>query len=196
MPAECVGNGFAQGKTMLYRRDVIEAGGGIEALGAEIAEDAASTKLIHRLGLHAHLVDRPFAQPIGPRRLRAVWKRQLRWARIRRECFPGHFGAEIITTSVFTLMAAAIGARDFRLTAGSGLLLAALIWYGCEAALARVAGWPLSRWSLVAWLVRDLMLPWLWVKGWGAGQVEWRGAPNLVGEEELAADAAEPIGQG
>ena len=146
--AECVGYGFAQGKTMLYRRDVIEAGGGIEALGAEIAEDAASTKLIHRQGLHAHLVDRPFAQPIGPRRLRAVWKRQLRWARIRRECFPGHFGSEIITTSVFTLMAAAIGARDFRLGAGSALLLAALIWYGCEAALARAAGWPLSRWSL------------------------------------------------
>jgi len=32
---ECIGFGFAQGKTMLYRRDVIEAGGGIEALGAE-----------------------------------------------------------------------------------------------------------------------------------------------------------------
>jgi ceramide glucosyltransferase len=194
--AESVGHGFAQGKTMLYRRDVIEAAGGIEALGVETAEDAASTKLIRRQGLHAYLVDRPFAQPIGPRRLRAVWKRQLRWARIRRECFPGHFGSEIITTSVFTLLAAAIGARDFRLSAGSGLLLAALIWYGAEAALARAAGWPLSRWSPVAWLVRDLMLPWLWVKGWGAGEVEWRGAAMTAGEEELAADAAEPIGQG
>src|SRR5271169_454793 len=194
--AESVGHGFAQGKTMLYRRDVIEAAGGIEALGVETAEDAASTKLIRRQGLHAYLVDRPFAQPIGPRRLRAVWNRQLRWARIRRECFPGHFGSEIITTSVFTLLAAAIGARDFRLSAGSGLLLAALIWYGAEAALARAAGWPLSRWSPVAWLVRDLMLPWLWVKGWGAGEVEWRGAAMTAGEEELAADAAEPIGQG
>ena len=45
--AEAVGFGFAQGKTMLWRRDILEAGGGIEALGAEIAEDAASTKLIH-----------------------------------------------------------------------------------------------------------------------------------------------------
>ena len=65
--AESVGHGFAQGKTMLYRRDVIEAAGGIEALGAETAEDAASTKLIRRQGLHVYLVDRPFAQPIGPR---------------------------------------------------------------------------------------------------------------------------------
>ena len=65
---ERVGYGFAQGKTMLWRRDVLENGGGIEALGAEIAEDAASTKLVHRAGLRAHLVNRPFAQPLGTRR--------------------------------------------------------------------------------------------------------------------------------
>ncbi len=32
--AEAAGLGFAQGKTMLWRRDILEAGGGIEALGA------------------------------------------------------------------------------------------------------------------------------------------------------------------
>ena len=193
---ECAGFGFAQGKTMLYRRDVIEAGGGIEALGAEIAEDAASTKLIRRQGLHAHLVDRPFAQPIGPRRLRAVWMRQLRWSRLRRATFPFCFATEFITSSVWTLLAAAIAAPELHLAASSAVLLAALVWYGSEAALAMAAGWPLSRWTLVAWLVRDLVLPWLWVQGWAGGQVEWRGAPISVGQEELAADAAEPLGQG
>ena len=34
--AEALGFGFAQGKTMLWRRDILETGGGIEALGAEI----------------------------------------------------------------------------------------------------------------------------------------------------------------
>ena len=57
--AETLGYGFAQGKTMLWRRDVLEAGGGVEALGAEIAEDAAATKLVHRAGLRAHLVSHP-----------------------------------------------------------------------------------------------------------------------------------------
>ena len=66
--AEAAGFGFAQGKTMLWRRDILEAGGGIEALGAEIAEDAASTKLIHAQGLDAHLVDQPFQQPLGARK--------------------------------------------------------------------------------------------------------------------------------
>src|SRR5580704_10248240 len=38
------GRGFAQGKTMLWRRADLEQAGGIEALGNEVAEDAAATK--------------------------------------------------------------------------------------------------------------------------------------------------------
>jgi hypothetical protein len=49
--ADDIGMGFAQGKTMLYRRDLIEAAGGIRALGAELAEDAASTKIVPPAGL-------------------------------------------------------------------------------------------------------------------------------------------------
>ena len=93
--AEALGFGFAQGKTMLWRRDVLEAGGGIEALGAEIAEDAASTKLVHRAGLRAHLASPPSQQPLGPRRLRDVWARQVRWARLRRATFPLYFAPEL-----------------------------------------------------------------------------------------------------
>src|SRR5574340_359253 len=85
---ESCGYGFAQGKTMLWRRRTLEAGGGIEALGAEIAEDAAATKLINAQGLNAHLVDEPFQQPLGQRRFKDVWSRQVRWARLRRATFP------------------------------------------------------------------------------------------------------------
>ncbi|MBV8663590.1 MAG: glycosyltransferase, partial [Hyphomicrobiales bacterium] len=104
--AEVLGFGFAQGKTMLWRRDVLNGGGGIEALGAEIAEDAASTKLVHRAGLRAHLVDGPFQQPLGARTLRDIWRRQVRWARLRRATFALHFAPEIFTTSLFALIAA------------------------------------------------------------------------------------------
>jgi ceramide glucosyltransferase len=187
---EAAGLGFAQGKTMLWRRDILEGGGGIEALGAEIAEDAASTKLVRRAGLHAHLVDRPFAQPLGARRLRDVWKRQLRWARLRRATFPGVFTPEIFTTSLFTFAAAAVGAPELGLAAPSGLALAALVWYGGEAALAVVAGWPLSARSPLAWIARDLMLPWLWAQGWMGDRFEWRGNTMTVGEDDLAADGA------
>ncbi len=71
--AEGFGSGFAHGKTMLWRRGLLEAGGGIRALVAEVAEDAAATKLVRGAGLRVRLVDRPFEQPLGPRSARQVW---------------------------------------------------------------------------------------------------------------------------
>ncbi len=65
-------------------RDVLDNGGGMPALGREIAEDLAATKVVRRAGLKVRLTPQPFAHPIGRRSLSAVWSGQLRWARIRR----------------------------------------------------------------------------------------------------------------
>ena len=65
LAADAVGLGFAQGKTMLWRRDILEAAGGIRALAAEAAEDAAGTKIVRKRGLTVRLVPRPFPQPLG-----------------------------------------------------------------------------------------------------------------------------------
>ncbi len=183
--AEAAGFGFAQGKTMLWRRDILEAGGGIEALGAEIAEDAASTKLIHKQGFDAHLVSQPFQQPLGARKLKDVWGRQLRWARLRRATFPMHFAPEILTTSLVMIAAAWFGASEFGLSPVAAAALAAVYWYGAEALLALVAGWPLSWWSPAAWIVRDLLLPVLWSEGWRADKFVWRGNAMSVDEDAL-----------
>ncbi len=190
--AEAAGFGFAQGKTMLWRRDVLEAGGGIEALGAEIAEDAASTKLIHAQGWDAHLVSQPFQQPLGVRRLKDVWSRQIRWARLRRATFPLHFAPEILTTSLVTIGAAAFAAPEFGLSAGSSVALAALFWYALEALLAFVAGWPLSWRSLPACVVRDILLPVLWSACWAGDSFEWRGNAMSVDETALEEAASGP----
>jgi ceramide glucosyltransferase len=190
---ESCGYGFAQGKTMLWRREILEAGGSIEALGAEIAEDAAATKLIRAQGLHAHLVDQPFQQPLGKRRLRDVWSRQLRWARLRRATFPFFFAPEILTTSLLTLGAAAVAAPVFGINPIVGAVLAAAFCYGAEAILAFVAGWPLSWRSPVAWLARDVILPFLWAGGWSGRNVRWRG--NAMDVDEGVFLESEPRAQ-
>ena len=59
---DTLGHGFAQGKTMLWRKADLDSAGGIEALGKEVAEDAAATKIVRGAGLKVRLVDRPFAQ--------------------------------------------------------------------------------------------------------------------------------------
>jgi len=181
---ETFGFGFAQGKTMLWRRAVLEAGGGIEALGAEIAEDAAATKLIEKAGLSAHLVDAPFEQPLGPRKWGEVWARQVRWARLRRATFPVHFAPELLTSGVFTFIAAFFGASEFGLDPSIALASAAFAWYGSEAALAWAAGWRLGPWSFPAWVARDLALPCLWTQAWASDNFVWRGNAMSVAEDE------------
>ena len=89
--AEAVGLGFAQGKNMMWRREALDRVGGIRALACEIAEDAASTKLVRAQGLKIRLVDMPFEQPLGPRTARDVYSRHARWARLRRATFPAYF---------------------------------------------------------------------------------------------------------
>jgi ceramide glucosyltransferase len=67
------------------------------ALACELAEDAAAVKLVTRQGLRVRLADRPFKQPLGSRTAGEVWRRQLRWARLRRKLF---FAVEIFAGGI------------------------------------------------------------------------------------------------
>jgi ceramide glucosyltransferase len=104
--ADSLGVAFAQGKSMLMRKSLIERGGGIRALGAEIAEDAALTKLLKAAGLKVHLVNNPFEQPLGARSAAEVWCRQKRWSRLRRMTFPLMFLPELLPGAFFPFSAA------------------------------------------------------------------------------------------
>jgi ceramide glucosyltransferase len=181
--ADSVGFGFAQGKSMLWRRSVLEKAGGIRALAKEIAEDAAATKVVREQGLRVRLVDRPFGQALGPRTLKQVWQRQLRWARLRRVTFPLMFTPEILTGCVPALVAGAYAAYSFDLPEEGIVLAIAAVWLATEALMARAAGWHTSWTSPLAWLARDAMLPVLWVAAWVGNSFVWRGnAMNVAGE--------------
>src|SRR5215470_17183109 len=108
--SDTLGNGFAQGKSMLWRRTDLERAGGIRALGAEIAEDAAATKVVRATGKRVRLVDRAFGQPLGRRDARQIWMRQLRWAKLRRVTFPLYFVPELLSGGLAPLLAAAYAA--------------------------------------------------------------------------------------
>ena len=173
--ADSLGLGFAQGKSMLWRREIIDKAGGIISLGAEIAEDAAATKLVRRQSLRVRLVDRPFSQPLGKRSFRQFWERQVRWARLRRATFALFFAPEILSTGLLSIAAgvAAASAAGFDETI-IGITLVAL-WYGSEAILARLSGWHLTYSSPLAWLCRDLLVPVFWLAAWSGNSFTWRG---------------------
>jgi ceramide glucosyltransferase len=151
--ADTLGIGFAQGKSMLWRRDMLDEAGGIRALASELAEDAAATKVVRRAGLRVRLVDAPFG---------------------RRTSFKTYFMPEILAGGAWPLLAIAFAAAQSDLPLASIPALAAL-WYGSEALLAWAAGWHLSARSPLAFVLRDLLLPAIWFNGWLGSAFVWRG---------------------
>jgi ceramide glucosyltransferase len=160
---------------MLWRRADLERAGGIRALASDIAEDAAATKLVRQLGLRVRLVQRAFGQPLGSRAIHQVWSRQLRWARLRRATFPVFFALEIFAGSWLPLLAGAYSAEALDLSPAFLFLAVFTLWFGSEAVLTRAAGWHLSVTSPLAWMLRDLMLPWLWISAGASDSFVWRG---------------------
>jgi ceramide glucosyltransferase len=185
---ESLGLGFAQGKSMLWRRDFLEARGGIKALAAEIAEDAAATKLVREAGLHVHLVPSPFEQPLGYRTVRQVWVRQTRWARLRRVTFPLFFAPEIFTGAAIPLLAGSYFAAAGQHSITAILALLALVWYSAEWALAKSKGWHVSWHYPIACFMRDCLIPAVWAYAWFGQKVVWRGNAMTI-----QVNGAEPL---
>ncbi|WP_017347905.1 ceramide glucosyltransferase [Pantoea sp. A4] len=172
--SDVIGKGFAQGKTLCWRREVLEQHGGLIALGAELAEDVASTKMARNAGLQVTLPPRPFCQPIGRRSFTAVWQRQLRWARIRRFGFFWLFIPEILLGALPALLGSLWLVQQEVIPALVPVMLMAL-WYGAEWALAYSAGWPHRARDVLAMMIRDLLLPALWLWCWAGRSFTWRG---------------------
>lgn len=188
--SDSAGFGFAQGKTMLWRRDELNRAGGLRALASEMAEDAASTKVARAAGKRVRLVDGPFGQPLGTRRLRDVWQRQLRWARLRRDSFKACYAPEFFSSGLPAVMLGGLAASMADESILVGAMLVAALWYGGEAALAYAARWPLSALSPVAWILRDLLLIPLWIAGWFGNDIVWRGNQMDMADDVLL-EAAE-----
>ena len=185
--AEAVGMGFAQGKNMLWRRQVLEKAGGIGVLAAEIAEDAASTKVVRGSDMAIKLVDRPFEQPLGSRTWRDVWSRHARWARLRRVTFPLHFAPEILSGALLPMVLAAYAAREVEVSAWTGAAVVAMVLYGAEVALTRAARFQFSWRMVVAMLLRDCCLPLIWIDAWLFDDFTWHGQQMSVKVEAKSA---------
>ncbi|WP_439496994.1 glycosyltransferase [Bosea sp. (in: a-proteobacteria)] len=185
---EALGFGFAQGKSMLWNKPFLDANGGIGALAAEIAEDAAATKLVRGAGKHVHLVGQPFEQPLGERSFHDVVQRQFRWARLRRVTFLPFFAPEILSGPLLPALLAVGAATAYGVSGWAALCAVMLPWYAGEMLLARSTGWYLSWRMPFAFLVRDVVFPGIWAYAFVAGDVTWRGNDMKIrtdGEDRL-----------
>lgn len=180
MAGSALGQGYAQGKMLFWRRDVLEAAGGIAVLGREMAEDVASTKVVRAAGLRVRLPGRFFEQPIGRRQFATVWSRQIRWAKVRRMGFPALYLPEVMAGAALPFLALML----VTILGGSFWALPGflVLWYLPEAVLAAMGGWPRQVEDVLAWMVRDALNPALWVMGWMGNSFEWRGNEMAASE--------------
>lgn len=185
--ADTIGLGFAQGKTLYFHRADIEYAGGLGTLATEAAEDAACTKLVRASGRRVRLCDAPFQQPLGLRSGAEVWHRQVRWAQLRRDSFPGFYSLEAIAGGLLPLAAAIAIAILIEHSAGAAAAAMLAVWYGAEMLLAVMAGWHLTLWYPAYALLRDALLPVLWIKGFSVHGFVWRGHKMSVDEPRPAA---------
>ena len=172
---------------MMWRRDVLDSAGGIRALASEIAEDAASTKVIRAQGMDVRLVDMPFEQPLGQRTAREVYSRHVRWARLRRATFPAHYAPEFMNGSFAAIVLGAYAAVQLDGGISTVALVTTLIVFslhGGEIWLARVCGFPLDWRTPFALMVRDLMLPVMFIDALLYDDFVWHGAEMTVREAE------------
>lgn len=139
-------------------------------------------------GRRVRLVDRPFEQPLGRRSAAEVWARQLRWSRLRRHSFVWLFLPESLVGSALPSIALAIVAAHYGFAIAGSFALFLGVWFGAEAALGWRIGWRLSLRTPIALLLRDWLLPLLFVATWVGSDFFWRGTPMRTrGQRELRA---------
>ncbi len=166
--SDWLGHGFVQGKVMYCNKSQFTELGGIEVLDYEACEDAAATKLVRAAGLQVRLSRKLFDQPLGRRTIQKIWKRQLRWAKLRRVTFPLLYSFEILVTPLpflFTLF-------------GNHWMMSIVSLCACytgECCLAKWNGWFLSWRSPFAMIARDFLLLTMWFGGWFGSSIQWSG---------------------
>lgn len=186
------GMAFAQGKTLFFNKPLMEAAGGLRQLGTTLAEDAAATKAVRAMGREVTLTPLPFTQPIGRRTFGEVWSRQLRWSRVRRDAFPLLFACEIMNGGVLPILIAALAVilAEASLLIGLGY---AVLWYLAEGVLYRRAGWAMGRWGVALFVLRDVMMPVIWLATYAKRGFEWRG--TALAPQEIPPDPDRTVPQ-
>ena len=140
----CLGFGFAQGKTMLWRKADPRSPRRAARARARTRRGCGRDETRPRGGPPRPLGDaRRSSSRSGRRRFAEIWRRQVRWARLRRDSFPRFYALEIATSSLPGWAAAVIAGVAFGLAPLAAVAYSAL-WYGAEGVLARAAGWHFS----------------------------------------------------
>jgi ceramide glucosyltransferase len=187
MLARAVGLGFGCGKIMLFRRSDIERAGGFQSFAWALGEDAALANAVAHLGLRTVLADRVTRQPLGVRSLKNVWERQLRWKAIWRVQVPAIFIAALFGSALLVALAGAAAAPLMGLSPVTVAAATLGLWCMLETLLCLLKGWPVSLWSPVAFVGREILDLLVLLRALAVSEVRWAGETYRLGKPDRTA---------
>ena len=168
------GLSFALGAAMTFRRQALEAIGGLSSLVDYLADDYQLGNKIHKAGWEL-VLDRQFVESMAHgENICGILSRQLRWARTMRVSRPGGYLASGITLpGLAALVALASGPFTWSFIA---IILLYFFRFTVAAIFSRilVRDRLLPKWS---WLLplRDLLAFFIWLSAFLGNSVRWRG---------------------
>ena len=180
MLGDAAGLGFGLGKIMLFRRSDLARAGGLDCLKWAVGEDMALARAMRLLGLRTVLADRPCDQTLGRRSFVDIWQRQLRWMTIWRVQLPAVFVVDLLGSGLPTAFAGAVAAHLIGISPAAVFAATLGGWCAIESILCATKGWPVSFWSPLAFLARELLTPALWFRALVSNKVRWAGTNYRV----------------
>ena len=180
---------YCFGATMAVRREVLEAGGGLQSLAEHLGDDYVLGQIVTHAGYRVELSPFAVRTDVTDATIRELWVHELRWARTIRAARPAGYAGSIVTYPlVWSLL--------FALLSGTPI---AWVVVAIAAAL-RVALHAEGRKTFAPenrpapWLVpvREALGVAVWAAAFLGGSVRWRGADyGLEATGRMAPDPKE-----
>jgi len=177
--ADRLGIAVASGGVTLLTHDTLQRIGNWRGFNRWIADDYSVTRSVRELGLGTRLGVIMPRLPLGQRRWRDVWLRQVRWARTRLRLpvwplvlwEPAIGGAVSGVAGAMALAEMGMGAAGVML----GLLFHICLWLAAEKWFMAGRRLPFGPRAAAAVVVREALAPLLMVQALGSRTIDWRG---------------------